>query len=538
VDDFHDPGQGASSQRAFAEQAGWPRSTPQYWQARQQQIPAAAALVRFFESPPGLAFLKQLALAAHLVFHQAGPAGLRPLLTFFEQAGLAPFLACSYGTHQALAEQLEALLLRYGADERQRLAPAMPARPITLCEDENFHQEQPCLVAIEPCSNFILVECAQEHRDADTWDRVVAQATEGLPVTVVQVTADEARGLLAHAREGLGAQHSPDLMHIQQELHRATSLPLRRQTQQAQAEIGEHPQCAQRQRQAQQAHQQGPPRPGRPPDFAARIATAQALPQGAEKRLAACQQRQEQTAEALRALGDDYHPFDPHQGQPVQPDELRQTRQGRSQAIQQAAEQARLSQGSRQKIHKARRLLPAMVATLAWFWVQVQTLSRALALSPAQHHWFCQHVLPAAYREQAAQRGRDAPDKQRLRQLARRCHEAAWSPAGRPAGLDAEAAQQLREAARACAGRWVRSSSCVEGRNGLLALYHHGQHGLSPQRLGALTVLHNYWVRRADGSTAAQRFFGQPPRDLIAWLRERFPDPPRPAKRRPKGPPK
>jgi len=77
----------------------------------------------------------------------------------------------------------------------------------------------------------------------------------------------------------------------------------------------------------------------------------------------------------------------------------------------------------------------------------------------------------------------------------------------------------------------------VEGRNGLLALYHHGQHGLSPQRLGALTVLHNYWVRRADGSTAAQRFFGQPPRDLFAWLLERFPDPPRPAKRRPKAQP-
>ena len=178
-----------------------------------------------------------------------------------------------------------------------------------------------------------------------------------------------------------------------------------------------------------------------------------------------------------------------------------------------------------------------MVATLAWFWVQVQTLSRTLALRPAEQDWFCQRVLPAAYWEQAAPRGRDAVEKQRRRQLARQCHEAAWSKAARPGHLDAAAEQQILEAARACVGRWVRSSSCVEGRNGLLALYHHGRHGLSEQRLQALTVLHNYWVTREDGSTAAQRFFGQEPRDLFAWLLERFPDPPRPAQRRPKSQP-
>ena len=87
--------------------------------------------------------------------------------------------------------------------------------------------------ASKSSAGFILLECCQPHRDADTWNRMVAQATQGLPVSVVQVTSDEARGLVAHARDGLGAQHSPDLMHAQQELHRATSLPLQRQAQQA-----------------------------------------------------------------------------------------------------------------------------------------------------------------------------------------------------------------------------------------------------------------------------------------------------------------
>ena len=66
--------------------------------------------------------------------------------------------------------------------------------------------------------------------------------------------------------------------------------------------------------------------------------------------------------------------------------------------------------------------------------------------------------------------------------------------------------------------------------SGQLSLHHHGCHALSPGKLKALTVLHNYFIERADGSTAAERFFGQKPADLFEWLLERFPDPPRPAK--------
>jgi hypothetical protein len=145
-------------------------------------------------------------------------------------------------------------------------------------------------------------------------------------------------------------------------------------------------------------------------------------------------------------------------------------------------------------------------------------------------------VLPAAYWEQAAARGRDAADRQELGALAERLRVAAWSKAARPVGLSAQKEKEVRALARECVERWVRSSSCVEGRNGLLALCHHGKHGLSEQRLQALTVLHNYWVKRPDETTAAERFFGQKPRDLFAWLLEHLPDPPRPAKRSPKGP--
>jgi len=86
----------------------------------------------------------------------------------------------------------------------------------------------------------------------------------------------------------------------------------------------------------------------------------------------------------------------------------------------------------------------------------------------------------------------------------------------------------VEEEARQCAGLFQRSSSCVEGRNGRLSLFHHGQKRSSEERLKALTAVHNYMGRREDGK-AAERFFGAKQRDAFAWLLQRLPDRPRPA---------
>ncbi|MCK7580401.1 MAG: DUF6399 domain-containing protein [Chromatiales bacterium] len=87
-----------------------------------------------------------------------------------------------------------------------------------------------------------------------------------------------------------------------------------------------------------------------------------------------------------------------------------------------------------------------------------------------------------------------------------------------------------------CADRFQRSSSCGEGRNGQLSLYHHGRHRLSDRKLAALTAVHNFHIRRADGTTAAERLFGRAPEPLFEQLIARVPLPPRPRRRRPRPP--
>lgn len=84
--------------------------------------------------------------------------------------------------------------------------------------------------------------------------------------------------------------------------------------------------------------------------------------------------------------------------------------------------------------------------------------------------------------------------------------------------LSKEELQLIEQACQQCADLFQRSSSCVEGRNGQLSLRHHGLHRLSNRKLAALTAVHNYFMRRRDGTTPAERFFGNKPREMFEFL--------------------
>src|SRR5215813_4069486 len=251
------------SQRQFAKERGVPRSTLQHWLSRKATIDADSAVVAFFESPVGLAFLHRLVVATHLVFTQVGPCGIRLVCQFLELSALDRFVAASYGTQQQISQKMQAEISTFAAKEQHRMAQGMSPKKITVCEDETFHPEI-CLVAIEPVSDFILVEKYARHRDAETWNQAIEQALERLPVEVIQSTGDEAKGILTHVRDGLGAHHSPDLFHAQHELHKATSLLLRAQVSGMSQRVEQAEQQKQRAKEEYQSYRNGPPRPNQP----------------------------------------------------------------------------------------------------------------------------------------------------------------------------------------------------------------------------------------------------------------------------------
>lgn len=128
-----------TSCRQTAGQLGLPARTLHHWvrekraSIRNSSWPLPVA--RFLESPDGLCFLHELLTAAHLVFVQANDCGIRSLCWFLELSRLDEFIAASYGTQRAVAEEMESLMIRFGEQEDEQLAAHMPPREISLCED-------------------------------------------------------------------------------------------------------------------------------------------------------------------------------------------------------------------------------------------------------------------------------------------------------------------------------------------------------------------------------------------------------------------
>lgn len=63
-----------------------------------------------------------------------------------------------------------------------------------------------------------------------------------------------------------------------------------------------------------------------------------------------------------------------------------------------------------------------------------------------------------------------------------------------------------------------RSSSRVEGRNGYLAFINHANKGIPKQRKKALTIVHNFDIRDANGTTPAQRLFNKDFPNLFEFI--------------------
>lgn len=525
------------SQRQVAAQLGVARSTLQDW-----CLPAAvggevpAALQAFVQTPDGVRWLQRQVVVAQFVITLLAGAGVRVVCQFLELSGLSAFVGASYGTQQQINAALESAVVAFAEEQRRALAEGMPPRQVTVCEDETFHPEV-CLVGLEPVSNFILLEQYAKDRTAATWTQALTAALEGLAVEVIQGTSDEGKGLVSHVQSALGAHHSPDLFHVQHEVVKATSLPLARQVKQAEAAVAHARGQWQAAREAQAAFERQPqPARGRPPAFEARTqATLVALGQAERDQQQALQQ-QTDARECVRELSALYHPYDLQTGR-AQPVERVAQRIGDAWArVHQLAETADWPSRARERIEKAKRVTTQWLATIAFFFATLHAKVEALNLPPALETALCEQLIPAIYLDRVADRCTHAEQRRALRALSAQLLEPLRQPEQAFQALATDERQRLEQVAAECADLFQRSSSCVEGRNGQLSLHHHGHHRLSDRKLAALTAVHNFFIRRPDGTTAAERFFGRPPAPLFAQLLERLPLPPSPARRRPRLP--
>ena len=159
-----------------------------------------------------------------------------------------------------------------------------------------------------------------------------------------------------------------------------------------------------------------------------------------------------------------------------------------------------------------------MQATIEFVSGDVRQQVTSLELAPPQSFAMHAPLIPSYDLERVAS-ARTVTAGEPLRALAERLRIPLFEPDGAFGVLSPVEQDALKSKAKTLAEVFQRSSSNVEGRNGYLSLRNHQLRGLDhPRKRACLTAIHNFFLTRADGTTAAERFFGQKPRSMFAVI--------------------
>jgi hypothetical protein len=507
------------SERQAATELTVPRTPLQAWRMWHDPLARCPHVADFLQSGPGLAFFHRIVLACHLVCVAGGACGMRLVWLFRNVPGLDRCIAASSGAQQQGNRHGEQAMGTSHHDAPGRLANGMPPQDRTVTQDDPLTGGL-CRSTMDPESTLILVEQRAQARAQPPWEARMAPALAQRQGGVIPSTSDAAPGRLASVDHSLEAHHAPDGFPVQHELVQAGSGPLATQARAAHQAVTE----ALAQLERVQTHQQsagaepaqrGPGRPPQAPVSLEHAAQAREATRREPERLA---QQREPSAQRIRGIGHADHWVARERGVRRNGQRIAAALQGHIAPVRAMAQHAGLSQRCWERSEKAERVVPHRHATIACVSGYVGQPIHPLDLTPPASCARHAKLIPSSSLDRVAQT-RPVRDGTPLRQRAARLRAPWCEPGGVLRAVNPEAHDQLHDEAQRLAAVCQRSRAHVEGRNGSVSRRTHPRRGLDlPRQRECFTAMHHFFLTRPDGTTAAERLFGQKPRSMVAAI--------------------
>jgi len=359
-----------------------------------------------------------------------------------------------------------------------------------------FRGKRPCLVAMDVVSNYILLEKFTEDRTADTWKNELQPRLTELNIEVTQIVSDLCGAIRAVTKK-LGAEHISELFHAQYEISKATSAPLASQERTSEKALKDAEEKIQKLKEKPRRFEKEERK-----KQVIELEEAESFQCKLKSEFEKKAKRRDKVKFAVREMGKIHHPIDLKSGELQTAEGMDERFNEQFKLINECAKEAGLSERSEDRIDKARRAFDAIVCYMNYFFTVYVAFVEGLRLSNNQEEFFNEVIFPLSYLRLAWRRLPKETKKehrQLLESLEARARDAPWPE---------ELKEELMKKGREMAETFQRSSSCVEGRNGMLSLNYHRFHRLNERALKALTIIHNFDTQRKDGTTAAERFFG------------------------------
>jgi hypothetical protein len=460
----------------------------------------------WWDSAVGYQWLVRLVISVVYHFGIKQGVGAESLSAFFKAIHVDTHVGSSPTALRQLKHRVEAAMVDYAGAQAEDCQPT-EGQGVWLGGDETFFG-LPILVLMELSSGFIFTEVETEDRTYNTWKSQLPAGWESAGWRCHALVSDEARALIKLATTGLGTVSVADLFHTLRNLGR----PLGRSLGQSLAQLDQ--QAKQLLHRLSQASTD---------ETKTALQAQHDTVVHQQQRVIEDQQRYRQTRQSITLS---VHPFDLETGQWQLATDLR----ARLSALLPTLNALATDYGGAAAgaaVTTFERQIPALAQGVHAWWHWVTQALPAQTQDPEVQTWVLTVLLPWLYWTQQADKTRTPHLKHRYRQAASDAFNAVMAAEITLTLQQEELLRWMQWGRRMCAN-YQRTSSAVEGRNGYLAQRHHASRGFSAQALTVLTVLHNFDLKRSDGTTAAQRLFGHPFPDLFESVLSTFTELPMP----------
>jgi hypothetical protein len=426
--------------------------------------------------------------------------GAGTLSLFFKMIRIDTHVGVSESALRAQMNKMEILLPQF-QEECEKSVKKQP-RKIIAGLDETFFSDFIILVLMDLRSGYLLLEDIAEDRCFDTWYKKTAPRLESLGIEVNLAISDRAKALIKLAITGFECESGADVFHAQQDVSRWLG-----------AKLGKRVVAAEKSLEVAQTAESKDSKKLSLRDYL--ILKTQRVK--AEKTLEVAKQSQQEYHENLQGIGDEIHPFSFTDNSINTAEKVVQGLEVRAKNLEKIAKDQEISDNKR-VMDKLRNQFEPLAVSVGFWWSWVLETLQNLAIEDIElKQWLTKNLLPVVYWHYKMQQAKNSKSKESYRKAWFFASDA-FNAHPLSAKLSTSEIQRWLLWAQNIVRQFQRSSSAVEGRNGCLSQMYCNGRGLTEKRLKALTVIHNYGIKREDGTTAAMRLFDTEFPDLFSWL--------------------
>ncbi|MCP3924550.1 MAG: hypothetical protein GY714_18405 [Desulfobacterales bacterium] len=457
-----------------------------------------------WESEEGLIFLKRLYYGSILLLCVQCGVGANKLTEFFMFLRLDQHIGIKPSTIKNNANEICKMLNKY-REEQEHTQLDNPLK-IVGGIDETFFNEM-ILVLMDLSSGYIFVEEESESKSYDTWYEKAKKVADRFKIKFAFFVSDRAKQLIKLAVQGFKCSSIPDLFHTSNELAKQFGVRMSKKKADIQKKVRE---------------------------AIAQLTLLKELSQNISEQEIILRELQEQQEvidkgysnyhEMLHKLSKTVHPFNIENLSPVTSAMVGIVLYTILKDAEALKEEFNIS-SKKNHLKTFKNQIEELASLIDVWWLWVDERLKNDDISDDLRTWIKEYLLPLLYWEQQTDKTKN-PDLKKAYQYAADKSGLAFDE--HPLTQQFIQNEEIMSWADWMVCNFQRTSSAVEGRNGWLTQMHHNGRGFTPKRLKAQTVLHNYYLKRPDGTTAAERLFRTKFPDPLEWVVERMGDLPLP----------